>query len=705
MQLPSELAFLEAFYIDPVEKYRQAEWLLNDFDAPTWIYSFGYRTPKELSWDVQLEDGSSLLEERHRDLLNGFRYWLVIATERKKESGANALHTQKGCFHKTLNLIDHFLLHAEQFTLAKTGLAGISTDELKALLTKLASSARINTSLFDWEERLSTYLLRKVQNSDPKQLDALLEQHPHLQVLMPEQEDSNTLSIDVSLIPRVRAWLFSEGCYPQSSLGKVNCTKLAAEIYANTLNAKSTRKPSPDILYCPKSQTHVGRERPGVAINRHGSNNKLCEQHHSKYVKALYCLSSLHILSIPAPSIESFRTIQSFTPQVSKLGRFLTLPSQVVFDALRNAIEFHLKYGKALVDSYCRLSLAVKAAHRAGNHGARLVNLTQAQFDCAIDPKLTELGVTELGLSVILKPGARGWQPTKGSTKHYYQKLRDNRGLLELMAVYVGCAQVVLGALMARRQGEMLALCVDTCLDKSESWLLFEKEKSTSGVFGLRDQEARPIDPIAVKMIKQLWRMQRILKRIGVIDELGPLFSTAQIKGEMALYAGPHRYNDNFDLFCDYFEGAGNDLGKRYYIRQHLLRRFFAMLFFHSSAFGGVDTLRWMLGHTDLEHVWHYITESTPGAVLRGTTAQWSAENLSKLAEGDTGYQALAELIHDRFGVKNVFLLETADLEAMIEDLLEEGAVEIEPEFFEDASGKRMRVMCKVVHQEAGNDA
>ncbi|OSN76533.1 hypothetical protein BV352_05434 [Pseudomonas syringae pv. actinidiae] len=39
---------------------------------------------------------------------------------------------------------------------------------------------------------------------------------------------------------------------------------------------------------------------------------------------------------------------------------------------------------------------------------------------------------------------------------------------------------------------------------------------------------------------------------------------------------------------------------RRYYIRPHQLRRFFAMVFFNSSGDDKIHAIAWMLGHTNV---------------------------------------------------------------------------------------------------------
>jgi hypothetical protein len=213
-------------------------------------------------------------------------------------------------------------------------------------------------------------------------------------------------------------------------------------------------------------------------------------------------------------------------------------------------------------------------------------------------------------------------------------------------------------------------------------------------MMGLREEVARPIEPVAVEMLSQLERLQRVLKRIHVIDDTAYVFATPSHKSIIGLSRTAMKFNRTLDTFCDYFEIPFDSQGRRYYIRQHQLRRFFAMLFFYSSSFGGLDTLRWMLGHTDLNHVWHYITETMDGRVLRSAKAQYAAENIHRY--GANNFKELAELIESRYSTSDFSIVETDELENYITELMEDGEVEIEPEFFEDENGEHIRVIAHI---------
>ncbi len=174
---------------------------------------------------------------------------------------------------------------------------------------------------------------------------------------------------------------------------------------------------------------------------------------------------------------------------------------------------------------------------------------------------------------------------------------------------------------------------------------------------------------------------------------------------------------------CDYVETDlveyDNGEYRRNYVRQHQLRRFFAMAFFWSKGFDGMDALRWMLGHSDMEHLYHYISESETGAVLNGAKASVivrgvvdSTSELAKLegieevrkmiAERLTGdsstpitIESVSEAAEDYddesyLTVPHISQLQKEqDIETEVIQLLEEGRITLEPEFFaiEDSDG------------------
>lgn len=395
-------------------------------------------------------------------------------------------------------------------------------------------------------------------------------------------------------------------------------------------------------------------------------------------LKALILLwdEALRDESLLLPPVDIIIAHLGHFPDNVASNRFATLPSQVVLDSVKNAIEFHLQYAESLVFSLRNLLLKIQEKLHLTNENGRtsLAKLISTkEFLALLHPQLQQIGVEK-------------WTISK--EKNYFGALRSNKGLGELIRIYYGSVQIVLCTLMARRQAEIVSLKVDSCLDDTKRYLIFRKAKSTRLLEGRRVQIARPIDEVAVEMIEKLIEIHEIYFEMGFIKKKGELFDVMSLHNPtkmLSVLACHHAYAQNLDLFCDYFETTLLD-GKRFYIRTHQLRRFFALSFFWGSGFGGMDTLRWFMGHTDLQHLYHYITESTPGEVLRNVKSQFLAETLNEHTE-------LRQLISDKYGTVDFTLLRTSELEVYINELILSEEVDLEPEFIEDDRGQSYRLL------------
>ena len=120
------------------------------------------------------------------------------------------------------------------------------------------------------------------------------------------------------------------------------------------------------------------------------------------------------------------------------------------------------------------------------------------------------------------------------------------------------------------------------------------------------------------------------------------------------------------------------------------------MIFFYGAGYGGLDTLRWFMGHTDARHVWHYISEALPGAVLQNVAMEWAVYQV-KHSTPEAG--ALASELMDHFGTPDFSLLDEEALVAHLDDLMADGRLSIEPEFLDD--GRKYRIAVVLRHKEA----
>jgi len=678
----AQLERLSEYLTDPRAMFRHARWLLSDFDAPTWEINIDTKGNQFLDWNVMLEDGSTLLAPKNAGLLAGLRTYLVAVTRNSTDMSieTNSAKYQRVEFDRAFHIIDHLLLNSEYYELGQYGLEALNQDHLISILKRICDFGDPE-GFFAWQPSVGKLALELMNRTAPEAIDQVLKEMPGIKEVTLLQEDENLLGIASSELPRARAALMVHGyMHRVAGIWKPNHILLAEQVYKNTLVLKTRHRGPIEALRFGGKSSKVMREYPAVPWSTRDEDLPVYERLAS-YQRTIYKLGVLHEAGLAAPPITGLRETLLYEHKLAKGGRHRSLPSAVALGAMRKAIEFHLQHGEHLVDSFCLLALR---SVRTGKSPSQFKHDALAKI---IRKETTLLGVNRAAAEV---------PTTRLSIEEYHSRFRENPSLIDLVRVYIGSVQIVVGALMARRVGELKDLKTLECLDSSELWLIFLNEKSTKGLQGLRKLKSRPIDPIAAQMVKNLIRMQKILVRIGYIDSASTLFSSPCHRGSKNFFKSTKEvFTRNLDIFCDFFEMPLNSEGQRYYIRQHQLRRFFAMLFFHTNSFGGLETLQWMLAHTDKSHVWHYITESMDGAALMGAKAQFVAEQLQ---HGENkSYESLEKLLHELYGTLDFALVDANELEDGITELLKDGSVTIEPEFFEDETGEQMRVIVKVL--------
>lgn len=669
-----------------LRRFTTAQWLLNDFDSRVWVINFDQKVSFRLDWGVELENGTLLTDPENRVLDNSLRHYLIIAVDGPNGEYKDLSRRSAALkFASVTKLVDYLLLNSESYGLLEHGLAGLNLDDLRSILSQLASSDRSEESIYEWSARVAAYCAQLIVTTSDDEVTAMLLKFPSMAIVSQEQEDDNHLDINVADVPKIRVALKKAGLYYGNDTNSfaVSGKRLSEEIYGRTLRGRETPKSKLEIFSYYPRPARYRREFPAVDVTT-GESEILQRSTYLVYRQSLMHSSTLASLGYPAPAIEDVQAIREYLPPVNPAARFRSVPSDILLKTFEQGLEFYFEHGRAILDGF------VRVARYCNRNQCALSNISDDLLSKIIGDELLKLGVKRLGLSSPKKTVHR--IPRKKTKDLYFQELRANVGLLELVSVLIGVIQFVVGVIMARRADELVNLDAEKCLDKTRSWLFFNLAKSTRRARGLRLKEARPIDAVAAEMIEELQDFQRLLKRFKFIEKPGTIFASPSFHGVKGLISGSLGvYNRNLDFMCDYFETGVTDAGKRYYFRQHQLRRFFAIVFFYMNGFGELDTLRWMLGHTDVEHVWRYLSESLGPKDIRGAGARYFTDLAKK--ERLENYQDLQALLEARFGTKKLRTVPEEQIEEYLEAMMQEGKARIEPHFFHDENGKAMRIL------------
>jgi len=687
--MPNNLAFLDFLSDSRKQYYRTSKWLKSDFDSNLWLFEFANPGSGNMTLDfnVVLSNGTLLTDAQNIRILNTFKYWINSVTHPDNTRGRGLEYadaTVKDLIERAATLIDYFLIHADQLKVDTCGLQAITGDHLKHLIDRLTSTNIKAESIYDWSSTLTRYLLEQV--SDLDNMGLLNTSDIDFTSISDDQKDNDTLSIPFEMIPHIRCWLWRNNFYRKSYNNEYRylpiTTKLTSVLYGKrTLRGDAGPKPTPAIL-CMEKEGFIEQEYPAIPVSSRdeSSISKTGITAYRKVFNALLLLQDPEFEKdgLLLPPADSIYAVKDHTLEPKLDSRFTSLPSRAVLDAVKQGIEFHIKHADSILWSFDNLLAGLKNKRECATSLRTSLSkvMTPSEFIELMHPDIRKIGVEK-------------WTINKDPRSERYDSLRSNKGFSELIRVYYGASEVLVAALMARRQRELITLKAGQCLDNTGSYLIFRKAKSTKMLAGLQSTVVRPIDKLAVEMILILEGFQKSLIKHGYIDEMGSLFDTVStIDPSRLLPASKNSFNTNLDYFCDYFETPLHN-GKRYYIRTHQLRRFFALCFFWGSGFGGMETLRWFMGQTDPAHLYRYITENSPGEVLRHAKSQFLSETINE-------HEELVTLIKQRYGTDDFTLINTEELEPFIDDLINDGVVEIEPDFIKDANGNYYKIVVTI---------
>lgn len=622
----SNLDFLNRFINNSDEKYTKPSFLKNDFYDAIWTIEYSNKDSSTIDFNIYLADSSLLTDKSNELILNTLKYWITHSII-ENSFQMKSKSMMRNLIFSIISIFDFFNLNSKTTYLNKYGFKMLTNDFLKYTLNQFASSNDKFEGVYGSKARIIKSFYKSVRNIELSN-----------SILKDEDKDDFLL-------------------YLNSEDFKI------ADLYPDTI-----LKPRfiPDFGMNEYKKIRNIREYSNIFDENLDDSKHRSKLSYISFKKAILSLKSLcnadikQGLSLPDKII--FEDIHSFTPHFKSEGRYKTVPSEIVLKILSNAIEFHYKYGNLIVNTYVE---------------------TMSEYRCS-NTNLEDLLIKKLPVE-LFDIGVRKLKPVSLNYENRFTELRNNIYFYDLLKSYYGAVQIVVGILMARRQSELCSLISGECLDKINNQLIFKQSKSTKNVFGKKNTLYLPIDNLGIEMIENLEKMH------SVVGVKMPLFSMPSFKdiSKFNKTLDNTTYSENIDQFIDY-TNLETVNGKRHYIRQHQFRRFFAMTFFWGSGFGSLDTLRWFMGHTDVEHVYRYITESVSGEVLNSIKTEYLVANIRK-------YEDLINLLKEKYHTENFDLIDSDDLNSYIEDLLDDNKIIVEPEFIKSDKGIEYNILVKVI--------
>ena len=597
------------------------DWLIEgtNFFSNIWRLGFGPKSDvfkKTIDFNVRLSNGTLLTDKNNEVVFAWFKYFISVQIHPRYNGGSRKsaiVECRRVVF--ALQFIDWILLNDDVFNIGDFKLSHITIDALKGYLINKTSSPT-SLYLYDYGKKLTRWLVRKIEHMDEAEFDSAYKKWP--QILEVPQVSTSVISLTEEELRRVRAFIRIENMYwIGEGGGRFNDKFFIAETYVNTLHGRAICPASPEEL---RFHDTISNEYPRVPIreaNKDGIFLNILVQHLHVLNKTLVVAGNYVDAGLNIEGIAELDATDLFQQAVKKTyGRYVFLPSSVMLQALGNSIEFVLEYGIEILKAMvlvveCMLSKKISRKGRASK-----LDKFAAGLECET---LNKLGVV-------------GWRIKRSRFPHssHFEKLRKTPGIFEIYAVLLGAMLTVLGSLTARRQSEIVELLTEGCLFPFEDPNLPENQNLSyrfiyhGAKTGNRAKRQKLNIGITMPIARMLWmfiEFRQSCEKLSLVPSTMPLFFVISRVPNKGYKLTAWRYNDALDIACDYFQSPTvvlmGGVRHRYYIRQHQLRRFFAMSFFWSSGFDGLDTLRYALGHSDVEHIYRYITETTPGKILQ----------------------------------------------------------------------------------------
>lgn len=323
---------------------------------------------------------------------------------------------------------------------------------------------------------------------------------------------------------------------------------------------------------------------------------------------------------------------------------------------LNNAIRLVHVYGESIIDCYLA---ATRTKRRCPDmESSEILNSINASAE---EHFLVDTPEGKKPLLAVL--GIMNFQ--RGSRPTDFDLLRSQPTLFEMLRVLIGACIVCIGILKPSREYELTHLKRD-CLRKDATGYYIHYVLGKSNVGEAYIEIDRPIPFITVKAVRLLQKLGSSLADLFSDDtKIGKnLFYLPKVEQDGALVATEVLLNQHLDLFCDYVGIPPDQLGRRWYVRVHEMRKWFLLLLFWSGKYDVLDAARWIAGHTDAKHIYEYIEQEFPGQELPRLEAEYAVERLRALESKtaidgckEEGLTLLYQKVLDHFGVNSLAMV------------------------------------------------
>ncbi|WP_271912020.1 hypothetical protein [Vreelandella alkaliphila] len=264
-------------------------------------------------------------------------------------------------------------------------------------------------------------------------------------------------------------------------------------------------------------------------------------------------------------------------------------------------------------------------------------------------------------------------------------EFRVNPPLTYLVDILRGACLLIIAAMKPIRVNELSSLKYD-CLYFKENdgfWMMHDLQKT--GIRGILPEGAKPIPKVAAKAIMLLQKLNCHARKhaSSKIEEGYLLYGIRYgFDWKSASIGDPEFIRQRLSWFCDHIEVPLDRYGRRWYVNTHELRKSFLLNFFWTFKFSSLDSVRWMAGHANPDHVFEYIQANFEGEEMVEVESEYTYQQLRIFKDGTkiSEVRNIEEIYDDvcgHFNVNSISDIKESELKHWLEIQIESGHYEI----------------------------
>jgi hypothetical protein len=671
-------------------------WLLCHRSCDRWITSAGEETrffegkwhgTCDISWDFMLPDGRRFNDPQYHELKNAVQNAAQAYRDGLVTTKVPALKTWVAFCNMMRGLAVWAVLHKNKYLPQRHGFALIDRSALNGLQTQLG--------LGGWTE---------AHQIVPRTLLAFY--FGAFGDKCPQEFLSDPTSLPLSVRKGIVSWLESERAYGDRSKGLVSRAYIAEKIQCNK---KSLAGASDKFIAFLRQFEESVIQDNGVLCTV-GTSREFQTRRAPLLSEAATKPTTFGPAKALAMSLAHLSNLHAFYPsqlippseidvkELKRYGRASSMdpkptafiPFDIASKHVAEAVHWVLHYGDALVDYY--LTIISETNRQIAPYACR-ESARRAKLPAILDafPPPVELSAISSGFRILAG--------NKCSANHH-ASLRQSPTMQQALEILVGAIAVLIGILKPCRISEITKARRE-CLTLGDGYFLDTRlRKRTVGEYSA-DTGPKPIPDVVMKAVSQLQKLGNEL--VEIFDEQDPFQRNA-------LFYLPSRLTGNgkvlearildryMEMFVDYVGLPPDELGRRWYLRMHQLRRWFLLHLYWTGRSGAVDACVYMAGHTDALHILSYVSLECGGHHMESLEALYVMDQMHLSEEADEydggALSKLRSLVLQQFNVTSLDLVPARQFQLYLGELIESGQFIVTPSAIADEDG--------VIHAEVG---